>query len=113
LSLEINLPQNSFQNISPGVVKTEIGVAAGIPKEMVDLGYTLQPFMESIDVANALLYALAAPPHVQVKRTKHARGTALIRKFDVDRCTRLRCIPRAKNFERETRTMKPDQLTSN
>jgi hypothetical protein len=52
------------------VVKTEIGVAAGIPQEMVDLGYKLQPFMESIDVANALLYALATPPHVQVKTNK-------------------------------------------
>jgi hypothetical protein len=49
------------------VVKTEIGVAAGFPKDVVDMGYELQPFMESIDVANALLYALATPPHVQVK----------------------------------------------
>jgi NADP-dependent 3-hydroxy acid dehydrogenase YdfG len=49
------------------VVKTEIGEAAGIPKEMVELGYKVQPFMESIDVANAVLYALATPPHVQVK----------------------------------------------
>lgn len=64
-----------LQNVSPGVVKTEIGEAAGFPKDLVEIGYKMQPFMESIDVANAVLYALAAPPHVQVKQTQNMRGT--------------------------------------
>ncbi|XP_059471846.1 farnesol dehydrogenase-like [Neocloeon triangulifer] len=65
-------------SVSPGAVKTEIGLAAGVPKEMVELGYKLSVNLESVDVANAVLYALGTPPHVQVHEiTMHPTGEKL------------------------------------
>ncbi|KAF4523701.1 hypothetical protein B566_EDAN011565 [Ephemera danica] len=53
-------------SISPGYVRTEIYIAEGHTKEESDKFYDSIICLESEDVANALLYALASPPHVQV-----------------------------------------------
>uniref|UniRef100_U5EW40 Putative dehydrogenase n=1 Tax=Corethrella appendiculata TaxID=1370023 RepID=U5EW40_9DIPT len=45
-------------SISPGVVDTEIWEGIKIPDDT--------PYLRSIDVANAVLYVLKTPPHVQV-----------------------------------------------
>lgn len=55
------------QSISPGLVRTEISVAGGIPKDVADKKYSENPVLEPEDVAGAVLYALGTPPHVQVK----------------------------------------------
>ncbi|KAF4531859.1 hypothetical protein B566_EDAN000887 [Ephemera danica] len=52
--------------ISPGLVRTEIAEAAGMSKEQAEKYYEAKPHLQSKDVAEALLYALATPPHVQV-----------------------------------------------
>jgi len=49
---------------------------------MVEASYKLSPFLESVDVANAVLYALGAPPHVQVKQTNKHKTNPIIRKVD-------------------------------
>ncbi|XP_069683468.1 farnesol dehydrogenase-like isoform X2 [Periplaneta americana] len=53
-------------SISPGIVKTEIIEASGmaIPSEFL---YGTFPHLEASDVADAVLYALGTPPHVQVQ----------------------------------------------
>jgi NADP-dependent 3-hydroxy acid dehydrogenase YdfG len=48
------------------MVRTEIVVAGGAPQEYADKLYSDNPVLDPIDVAEALLYALATPPHVQV-----------------------------------------------
>jgi len=47
-------------------VRSEIAVAGGMSEEDAAKLYNENPTMEPVDIANALLYALAAPPHVQV-----------------------------------------------
>ncbi|CAB3363921.1 Hypothetical predicted protein [Cloeon dipterum] len=65
-------------SVSPGAVRTEIGLAAGVPKDMVELGYKLSVCLEPEDVAQAVIYALGAPPHVQVHEiTMHPTGEKL------------------------------------
>ena len=59
-----------LQVISPGMVKTEIMLAAGYsipPGEGVDYLYKSIPHLESQDIADAVSYALSVPPHVQVR----------------------------------------------
>lgn len=54
-----------LQSLSPGGVKTEFLIASGnqdIDPEMLDQ----IPFLESKDIADAVLYILGTPPHVQV-----------------------------------------------
>jgi NADP-dependent 3-hydroxy acid dehydrogenase YdfG len=46
-----------FQSLSPGVVKTEMS-----PEEILKISPALKPE----DIAPGVLYALSAPPHVQV-----------------------------------------------
>ncbi|XP_065351269.1 farnesol dehydrogenase-like [Cloeon dipterum] len=53
-------------SISPGEVKTEIAVASGMSEEEAEKLYKSRPYLEPEDIANALVYALEAPPHVQV-----------------------------------------------
>ncbi|CAB3376391.1 Hypothetical predicted protein [Cloeon dipterum] len=53
-------------SISPGIVRTEIAEAAGVPKKISDSRFDENPCLEAKDVADAVLYALSAPPHVQV-----------------------------------------------
>jgi NADP+-dependent farnesol dehydrogenase len=50
------------QSLSPGVVKTEFRIAARRPETL-----TPTPFLESKDIADAVLYILGTPPHVQVR----------------------------------------------
>jgi NADP+-dependent farnesol dehydrogenase len=54
-----------LQSISPGLVKTEILDVSGIafPSENVYRNYA---HLEAKDVAEAVLYVLGTPPHVQV-----------------------------------------------
>ncbi|KAF4522425.1 hypothetical protein B566_EDAN012325 [Ephemera danica] len=54
--------------ISPGSVRSEILLASGImtPEELKKGYDSMGTILEPRDVSNALLYALTAPPHVQV-----------------------------------------------
>lgn len=54
-----------LQSLSPGGVKTEFLIASGnqdFDPEMFDQ----MPLLESKDIADAVLYILGTPPHVQV-----------------------------------------------
>jgi NADP-dependent 3-hydroxy acid dehydrogenase YdfG len=56
----------SFQSVSPGVVETEFVAATGRdldPKQV----YSSIPHLGPKDVADAVLYVLGVPPHVQVR----------------------------------------------
>ncbi|KAJ9599586.1 hypothetical protein L9F63_009903 [Diploptera punctata] len=62
------IKQNSkirVTSVSPGPVKTEFATASKIELPP-GLDLSTFPFLESIDVANAVLYVLETPPHVQV-----------------------------------------------
>ncbi|XP_055911553.1 farnesol dehydrogenase-like [Eupeodes corollae] len=48
-------------SVSPGAVDTEI-----FPDHLIDIIRTTMPLLASEDVSNAVLFALAAPPHVQI-----------------------------------------------
>ena len=54
--------------MSPGGVKTEFAIAAGIldvnPEMLKQIDQ--MPLLESKDIADAVLYILGTPPHVQV-----------------------------------------------
>jgi hypothetical protein len=53
-----------FQSVSPGAVETEIIEASEFPKDMeVFAGI---PYLKSKDIADAVIYVLGTPPHVQV-----------------------------------------------
>ncbi|XP_069683496.1 farnesol dehydrogenase-like [Periplaneta americana] len=52
-------------SVSPGAVRTEFGLAAGATPEMLE-AYKDIPILESEDVADAVLYVLGTPPHVQI-----------------------------------------------
>ncbi|XP_045130200.1 dehydrogenase/reductase SDR family member 11-like isoform X2 [Portunus trituberculatus] len=52
--------------ISPGLVKTEFVVNAGLSEEAAGLVYQQQPSLQADDVTEALIHVLSAPPHVQV-----------------------------------------------
>ncbi|XP_069683499.1 farnesol dehydrogenase-like [Periplaneta americana] len=52
-------------SVSPGAVTTEIGEASGITPEMMEK-FKDMPFLASEDVADAVLYVLGVPPHVQI-----------------------------------------------
>ena len=54
-----------LQSLSPGAVKTEFLLASG--RQYPDLEQLKQvPFLESKDIADAVVYILGTPPHVQV-----------------------------------------------
>jgi NADP+-dependent farnesol dehydrogenase len=55
-----------FQSLSPGAVTTEILEASEFPKDMEVLKDI--PYLESKDIADAVIYVLGTPPHVQVGR---------------------------------------------
>ena len=60
-----------LQVISPGMVQTEIMLAAGFkvpPGQTVDYLYKDIPHLQSQDIADAVTYALGTPPRVQVSR---------------------------------------------
>lgn len=50
-------------SISPGAVKTDMIVAVGIPEQVL----SQIPILTGKDIADAVIYALATPPNVQVK----------------------------------------------
>ncbi|XP_069683502.1 farnesol dehydrogenase-like [Periplaneta americana] len=52
-------------SVSPGAVTTEIGEAAGATPEMTAM-FKDMPFLAAEDVADAVLYVLGVPPHVQI-----------------------------------------------
>ncbi|XP_072041105.1 dehydrogenase/reductase SDR family member 11-like [Amphiura filiformis] len=52
-------------SISPGVVKTEMGYRA-YGQEVGQKLYDDSPYLQADDVVDAVVYALQAPPHVQV-----------------------------------------------
>jgi NADP-dependent 3-hydroxy acid dehydrogenase YdfG len=56
-----------LQSVSPGAVKTEIAEASDFPKEVLE-GIKDIPFLQSKDIADAVIYVLGTPPHVQVGR---------------------------------------------
>lgn len=56
-------PEIRISNISPGCVKTEIALAAGLPLE----NFAQLPMLEAEDVANAVMYVLGTPPRVQIQ----------------------------------------------
>jgi hypothetical protein len=55
-----------FQSVSPGVVATEFMAASGRPVDPERL-YSSIAHLEAKDVADAVLYVLGVPPHVQVR----------------------------------------------
>jgi NADP-dependent 3-hydroxy acid dehydrogenase YdfG len=54
-----------LQSLSPGVVKTEFLIASGTPALNPEQLYK-GPTLERKDIADAVLYILGTPPHVQV-----------------------------------------------
>jgi NADP+-dependent farnesol dehydrogenase len=54
-----------LQSLSPGAVKTEFAIAAGY-KNLDPESFKNVPLLESKDIADAVLYILGTPPHVQV-----------------------------------------------
>jgi len=54
-----------LQSLSPGAVKTEFFIAAG-HQDLVSETLSQIPWLESKDIADAVLYILGTPPHVQV-----------------------------------------------
>lgn len=61
---KMNLKNYSSQSISPGAVKTEIFTPSIL--ESIESGKIEFPFLESVDIADAILYVLGTPPRVQV-----------------------------------------------
>jgi hypothetical protein len=53
-----------LQSLSPGAVKTEFIIASGHQMDPELLKH--MPFLDSKDIADAVLYILGTPPHVQV-----------------------------------------------
>jgi NADP-dependent 3-hydroxy acid dehydrogenase YdfG len=54
-----------FQSVSPGAVETEIAEASEIPEDMLKVLKDI-PYLKSKDIADAVIYVLGTPPHVQV-----------------------------------------------
>ncbi|KDR14276.1 Dehydrogenase/reductase SDR family member 11, partial [Zootermopsis nevadensis] len=52
-------------SISPGTVRTGIAEASKTPKKMLE-AFKNMPSLEPEEIANAVLYVLGTPPHVQV-----------------------------------------------
>lgn len=55
-----------ISNISPGIVKTEIGKASGLSAEVLQM-YNAIPHLEADDVADAIVYLLSTPAHVNIQ----------------------------------------------
>ncbi len=53
-----------MQSVSPGAVKTEI--FKGATKEMLEMFKSI-PFLDPKDVADAVVYAISTPKHVQIQ----------------------------------------------
>ncbi|KAJ8971423.1 hypothetical protein NQ317_018158, partial [Molorchus minor] len=68
LRLELNSIQSRIKitNLSPGAVSTELG---GSEDKISNLSEIRKQFLDAQDIADAVVYVLSTPPHVQV-RTK-------------------------------------------
>ena len=51
-----------IQNISPGLVSTDIFT----DKDLITTGLTNNPVLKSEDVADSIVYVLGTPSHVQI-----------------------------------------------
>ncbi|XP_069677723.1 dehydrogenase/reductase SDR family member 11-like isoform X2 [Periplaneta americana] len=54
-----------ISSVSPGLVKTDFFSKAGNSDELTDLMYQTNPYLETKDVVDAIVYILGTPPHVQ------------------------------------------------
>ncbi|CAG2056202.1 unnamed protein product, partial [Timema podura] len=54
-----------MESLSPGTVKTEIMYRDNTTTVNADQVYSKHPYLVSEDVADALVYVLSTPPHVQ------------------------------------------------
>ncbi|CAB3376389.1 Hypothetical predicted protein [Cloeon dipterum] len=62
-------------SISPGLVRTEILEVTGLTPDIAKQTYDTLPCLETKDIADALVYALGTPPHVQIHEiTIHPTG---------------------------------------
>ncbi|XP_065351227.1 farnesol dehydrogenase-like [Cloeon dipterum] len=62
-------------SISPGLVRTEILEVTGLTPDIAKQTYDTLPCLETKDIADALVYALSTPPHVQIHEiTIHPTG---------------------------------------
>ncbi|XP_069677724.1 farnesol dehydrogenase-like isoform X3 [Periplaneta americana] len=55
-----------ISSVSPGLVKTDFFSKAGNSDELTDLMYQTNPYLETKDVVDAIVYILGTPPHVQI-----------------------------------------------
>ena len=62
IELAIEKLKIKVTSVSPGLVATDMPLQAGLPKETLQSTVCLQPK----DVSDAVMYALATPPNVQV-----------------------------------------------
>ncbi|KAF4531863.1 hypothetical protein B566_EDAN000891 [Ephemera danica] len=82
--------------ISPGMTRTNIIEASGIPKAEADQFYNSIKYLLPRDIAEALLYALSTPPHVQAlaeqaeqqKREIHPNQCDVTKEEDVVKWTK-------------------------
>jgi NADP-dependent 3-hydroxy acid dehydrogenase YdfG len=56
-----------FQSVSPGAVETEIIGASEFPEDILK-PFKDMPYLKSKDIADAVIYVLGTPPHVQVSK---------------------------------------------
>lgn len=71
-----------FQSVSPGPVETEFADASNLmSNQNFKEVYSSLPKLSSEDVADAVVYALSTPPHVQVSWLKDAFNKIIITCF--------------------------------
>lgn len=62
-----SLLKSSFKSISPGLVESELIDAAGFTADpKIKAQIETLPVLKSNDIAEAVIYVLSTPPHVQV-----------------------------------------------
>lgn len=66
LPIHFGVYLSDFQSVSPGVVETEIFDVAECPEFLVQMKQQKR-VLAAKDVADAVLYVLSTPPHVQVQ----------------------------------------------
>lgn len=57
-----------LQSVSPGAVDTEFVDTAGLDRSKPEIKTLLEkiPWLKAEDIADAVLYTLSTPPHVQI-----------------------------------------------
>lgn len=74
LQEQLLITSNLFQSVSPGPVETEFAEASKLLVNQEFKGvYTTLPKLTAEDVADAVVYALSTPPHVQVRLFGYAK----------------------------------------